>query len=280
MASTLWTYLPTEQATLAIDHDFYDRLARATDRRTLTEQFVVPIRSGRAWPLQAGQLCRIVAIDGPQVVDFNAWNLANPRERFWAARTRQLESTHLTTYNRLWSTLPYLRPMLTITHDSVNYGTDEDGGRCHDLLGARCDPYVNKLLTDEEFDFHCQSNLTRAILPYHLTEFDVHDVFNIFQVTGLTADGRYFMKASPAQRGDVFEFFAEIDLLCAISTCPGGDLSVPLWGPDAGDPLPTCRPIGVEVYQPASDLLAGWAPPSPSTYSGNHGMALPSFRTP
>ncbi|MDP9370033.1 MAG: DUF1989 domain-containing protein [Chloroflexota bacterium] len=280
MASTLWTYLPTERATLAIDHDFYDRLAHATDQRTLVDQFVVPIRSGRAWPLHAGQVCRIVAIEGPQVVDFNAWNLANPRERFWAARTRQLESTHLTTSNRLWSTLPYLRPMLPITNDTVNYGTDEDGGRCHDLLGARCDPYVNKLLTGEEFDFHCHSNLTRAILPYHLTEFDVHDVLNIFQVTGLTEDGRYFMKASPAKRGDVFEFFAEIDLLCAISTCPGGDLSVPLWGPDAGDPLPTCRPIGVEVYQPASDLLAGWTSPASSNYGGNHGMTLPSFRTP
>jgi uncharacterized protein YcgI (DUF1989 family) len=33
----------------------------------------------------------------------------------------------------------------------------------------------------------------------------------------------------PAQAGDFLEFFAEIDLLCALSTCPGGDLFVPLW---------------------------------------------------
>lgn len=26
----------------------------------------------------------------------------------------------------------------------------------------------------------------------------------------------------PAKPGDYFEFFAEIDLLCALSTCPGG----------------------------------------------------------
>jgi len=38
---------------------------------------------------------------------------------------------------------------------------------------------VNQLLTNEAFDFHCHSNLTRAILPYHLTEFDVHDVLNV-----------------------------------------------------------------------------------------------------
>jgi uncharacterized protein YcgI (DUF1989 family) len=272
-----WTYLPDDEnaAALDVDRAFYGRLAAETGGRQLVEQFVVPIRSGRAWPVRAGQLCRIVAVEGPQVVDFNAWNLHNPREHFWAARSRQLGRSHVTTFDRLWSTLPFLRPLLTITNDTIAYGEDEDGGRCHDLLGSRCDPYVNVLLMGAEFDFHCHSNLTRAILPWGLTEYDVHDVLNIFQVTGLTPDGRYFMKASPARQGDVFEFFAEIDLLCAISTCPGGDLSVPLWGPEAGDPLPTCRPIGVEVWRPEATLLAGWAPPEPARYRGNHGMTMP-----
>lgn len=281
MSSSFWTYLPsTPRGQLVVDREFYGRLARETAKRTLREQFTVPIRSGKAWPVLAGQLCRIVVIEGPQVADFNCWNLHNPRERFWAARTKQLQSSHVTTYDRLWSTLPYLRPMLTITNDTIAYGVDEDGGRCHDLLGSRCDPYVNKLLTGEEFDYCCHSNLTRAILPYGLTEFDVHDVLNIFQVTGLTDDDRYFMKASPAKKGDFFEFFAEIDLLCAISTCPGGDLSIPLWGPDAGDTLSVCRPLGVEMYQPDEKLLEGWESPQPSDYSGNHGLRFPAFSQP
>jgi len=268
-----WTYLPARPEQLQIDYALYDRLARETERRALVDSFVVPIRAGRAWPVRAGQLCRIVTLEGPQVADFNCWNLQNPRERFWAARTRQLESAHVTTYNRLWSCLPYLRPMLTITNETVQYGVDVDGGRCHDLLGARCDPYVTKLLTGTEFDFHCHSNLTRAIAPYHLTEFDVHDVLNIFQVTGLDADEHYFMKPSPAKQGDFFEFLAEIDLLCAISTCPGGDLSIPLWGPEARDTLAVCRPLAVEVYQPDAELLVGWQSPQPSTYAGGHGLA-------
>jgi uncharacterized protein YcgI (DUF1989 family) len=225
--------------------------------------------------VRAGQVCRVVAVEGPQVVDFNAWNLHNPRERFWAARTRQLESTHLTDFNRLWSILPYLRPMLTITRETIQYGEDEDGGRCHDLLGTRCDPYVTKLLMGDTFDFNCHSNLTRAVLPWHLNESDVHDVLNIFQVTGLNQDGRYFMKASPARKGDYFEFLAEIDLLCAVSTCPGGDLSVPLWGPGAGDALPTCKPIGIEVYDLPQALLTGWHSPLPSNYDGFFGLKQP-----
>jgi len=47
----------------------------------------------------------------------------------------------------------------------------------------------------------------------------VHDILNIFQVTGFTRDDRYFLKPSSAKKGDYFEFFAEVDLLSAISTC-------------------------------------------------------------
>lgn len=267
-------YLPTKGGPLDIDRRFYDRIAAEASSRELVEEFVIPIRSGRAWVVRAGQVCRINVVEGPQVGDLNVWNLHNPRERFWAARTRQLHRAHVTTHDRLWSVLPWLRPMLTITADSVAYGTDEHGGRCHDLLGSRCDPYVNRLLTGEDFDFHCHSNLTRAVLPYGLTELDVHDVLNVFQVTGLV-DDRYFMSACPARKGDFFEFMAEIDLLCALSTCPGGDLSLPLWGPDAADTLSVCRPLGVQVFSLDAELLEGWAPPAPSPYAGLHGLRLP-----
>jgi uncharacterized protein len=259
-------------AALEADREFYGRLARDVQARTLVERFVVPPRSGAGWTVAAGQLCRIVIIDGPQVADFNVWNRHNPRERFWAARTRQLYRTHVTTYDRLWSCLPYLRPMLTITNDTIHYGVDGDGAGCHDLLGTRCDPYVHKLLNGEDFDYCCHSNLVRAVMPYRLTEFDIHDVLNIFMVTGLTRDGRYFVKPSPAKLGDFFEFFAEMDVLCALSTCPHGDLSVQMWGPARDNPLGTCRPLGVEVYQPAPRLLAGWEPPLPMDYQGRHGL--------
>ena len=52
---------------------------------------------------------------------------------------------------------------------------------------------VNKLLSGDDFDYQCHSNLVRAVLPYGLTEADVHDVLNVFQVTGLNQDGKYFM---------------------------------------------------------------------------------------
>lgn len=275
MSYTDAAYLATTDA-LEVDYGFYDGLVVA--QRKSIEEFVIPIRSGRAWVVPAGTICRITAVEGPQVGDLNLWNLHDPRERMWAAKTRQIQAAHVSTYDRLWSSLPFLRPMVTVIDDSLQkYGVDDDGGRVHDLLGTRCDPYSTRLLTGEDFDFNCHSNLTRAVLPLGLSETDVHDVLNVFQVTGLNAEDQYYNKPSPATQGDYFEFFAEIDLLAALSTCPGGDLSVRQVGPGAGDPLPTCRPLGIEVLEPDPEALGGWAPPAVSPYAGHHGLRIPQW---
>jgi len=129
-----------------IDKELYERIA-STPSRKLTYSHTVHPRSGHAWQVPAGHILRLTTPNGPQVGDLNLWNAQNPRERFWAARTRQLQSSHVSTGDRLWSCLPYLRPMVTIVQDSLaDFGTSEFGGRCHDLLGTRCDPY-GKLVT-------------------------------------------------------------------------------------------------------------------------------------
>lgn len=275
MGNTRAAYYSGPGGPLAVDIPLYEEIA-SDPRRELAASFDIPVRSGRAWEVRAGQVCRVLTLEGPQVGDLNLWNLHNPRERLWASRTRQLQRAHVSTHDRLWSCLPYVRPMATITADTLSdYGSDGDGGRVHDLLGTRCDPYINQILTGEAFDYHCHSNLTRAVIGHGLVESDVHDVLNVFQCTGLNQDDEYFMKACPARPGDYFEFFAEQDLLCALSTCPGGDLSLPMWGPDSAteeEQLRHCHPIGVEVYSVAPDLLASWTPPAAAAYAGQHGF--------
>ena len=125
---------------------------------------------------------------------------------------------------------PICRPMATITHDTLDwYGFDADGAGVHDVIGTRCDPYTNRLINGVDYHHCCHSNLTRALaarlkLPFAEAEPHVHDVLNVFMCTGFTRDEhRYFMKASPVRPGDFIEFFAEIDLIGALSTCPGGD---------------------------------------------------------
>lgn len=221
-------YQATRGSPLDVDRDFYSRIG-ASGARERIDCFEIPIRSGKAFVVPRGHLCRISTKYGPQVGDLNIWAKDNPRERFWASRTRQLHRSHVTTFDRLWSCLPYLRPMCTVVGDTLAGYSDDVGGRVHDvgvhpsvllqllelwcscaqLLGTRCDPYVslqgwyenallrwfqvNQMLSGKAFDFHCHSNLTRAILPFGLAESDVHDVLNVFQVTGLNDDGQYYM---------------------------------------------------------------------------------------
>jgi len=277
-------YPAKDSAVLYGDKELYARIGKVAEQeggKQLVESFEIPIRSGKAWVVEKGQICKLSTPHGPQVGDLNIFSLHNPRERFWAARTRQLHASHVSVGDRLWSNLPYLRPLVTIVADSLkDYGVDEVGGRCHDLLGTRCDPYVNKLLSGDDFDYQCHSNLVRAVLPYGLTEADVHDVLNVFQVTGLNEDGKYFMEASPSKPGGYFTFFAETDLLCAMSTCPGGDLSVYGWGEDAAQRmLDTCRPLWVAVYEilEKDEVLKGWKESEKPGYKGMHGLKIPVF---
>src|SRR5699024_5628421 len=104
-------YQSVPRGPLDLDTALYDRIARA--ERTSIEQFEIPIRSGRAWEVPAGSIVRLSTVEGPQVGGLNMWNLHNPRERFWTARTRQLHRSSMTTHDRFWSTLPHLRPLAT-----------------------------------------------------------------------------------------------------------------------------------------------------------------------
>jgi hypothetical protein len=75
------------------------------------------------------------------------------------------------------------------------------------------------------------------------------------------------MKASPVRPGDFIEFFAEIDLLAALSACPGGDCSSTHSSDEA-----KCYPLKVEVFKPAEGSLTGWRPAEPSRYPRTHGL--------
>jgi uncharacterized protein YcgI (DUF1989 family) len=254
------------------DGAFYER-ARATMRKT--GELMVPPRDARAFRVPAGHFFRIVSIEGPQVADLNLWNAHDLSERFFSGKTRALHATHVTTGHRLWSTLPYLRPMATITHDTLGwYGFDSDGAGVHDVIGTRCDPYTNRLLRGTDYHHCCHSNLTRALsaetgLSIEAAEPHIHDVMNVFMCTGFTRDThQYFMKASPVRPGDFIEFFAEIDLLAAVSACPGGDCSA-----EHSSDTAACYPLRVEIYEPAAEAVAGWQSPRPNPYAGGHGAA-------
>jgi len=238
------------------------------------DEIRVEARDASCFTVPAGHFFRITSIEGPQVGDLNLFNAQDLSERFYSGKTRALHGTHITTGERMWSGFPTLRPMATVTHDTLNwYGIDDFGGSVHDVIGTRCDPYTHSLLSGGENYHHCcHSNLTRALAdhldrPRAEIEGMVHDVLNLFMCTGFTRDtGQYFMKASPVRPGDFIEFFAEIDLLGVLSACPGGDCST-VHSSDAA----TCHPLLVEVFEPSDGALEGWVPPQVNRYDRSHG---------
>ncbi len=245
----------------------------ARDGAEKTGEVLIPPRDARCFHVPAGHFFRITSVKGPQVGDLNLWNAADLSERFYSGKTRALHGTHLSTGERMWSSFPALRPMATITGDTLQwYGIDPYGGAVHDVIGTRCDPYTGNLLKGAQYHHCCHSNLTRALaaetgLPLAEAEAHVHDVLNVFMCTGFTRDtGQYFMKASPVRPGDHIEFFAEIDLLGALSACPGGDCSS-----EHTSDAAACFPLLVEIFAPAPGALEGWAPPPLNGYDRSHG---------
>ncbi|MEN8210476.1 MAG: DUF1989 domain-containing protein [Thermodesulfobacteriota bacterium] len=239
----------------------------------LEDEVIVPPRDASTFKVKAGCFFRIISIKGPQVGDLNLWAQDDLQERFYSGKTRALHGTHLSTGDRMWSCFPFMRPMATITYDTLDwYGFDEYGAGVHDVIGTRCDPYTGKLLSGQEYHHCCHSNLIRALadeadLSLQNAETYVHDVLNVFMCTGFTHDThQYFMKASPVRPGDFIEFFAEIDLIAGLSTCPGGDCSS-----EHSSDKSICYPLKVEIFRPDTDLLKGWFSPERSGYSQSHG---------
>jgi uncharacterized protein YcgI (DUF1989 family) len=101
----------------SFDVAFYDA-ARA--ELSKVAELTVPPREAKAFEVPAGHFFRIVSVEGPQVGDLNLWNAHDLTERFYSGKTRALHATHLSTGDRLWSTFPTLRPMATITHDTLD----------------------------------------------------------------------------------------------------------------------------------------------------------------
>ena len=248
------------------------RYQAATKSMTLVETVLAAPRDAAAFDVKAGQVFRITSVEGPQVGDLNLWNAHDLSERFYSGKTRALHGTHVTEGHQLWSNFPTLRAMATITRDTLNwYRFDADGGGIHDVIGTRCDPYTHHLLSGQNYHYCCHSNLTRALadhtgLPLDAAESHVHDVLNVFMCTGFTRDTQqYFMKASPVETGDFIEFFAEIDVIGALSACPGGDCSA-----SHSSDAAACYPLQIDIYN-LEGAPAGWEPPARNGYDRSHG---------
>src|SRR5262245_61938448 len=201
--------------------EYYAGVSRNVAGRAPVENFYVPKQTGKAFRLAKHAVVRVTCCDGPQVCDFNAFAADDASEYFWSGRTRTLYGSHLKVGQRLWGTEPKMRPMLTFITDTVEKLRHPHNATSHDLLYSRCSERRVELRTGKRHQPNCNDNLTRALREISFPDEFVHDAFNIFMTTGCDDQHRLFYVDPEARQGDYVELYAEIDLVCAISCCPG-----------------------------------------------------------
>ena len=257
-----------------LKNDNLEVLLEARKYLVKSKEIIIAPRDAKTFEVENGNFFRIESVEGPQVGDLNLFQLNNLEEKFYSGKTRALYGTHISVGDKMYSNLPYLRSLATITWDTLDwYGYDSDGGSVHDVIGTRCDPYTSKLLSGNDYHYCCHSNLTRALvkeknIDLKKAELIVHDVLNVFMCTGFTNDTKqYFMKASPVRPGDYLEFFAETDLLGVLSACPGGDC-----GSEHSSDTAKCYPLKVSIWSVDQKYLKNIKLSKISSYNQNHGI--------
>ena len=174
--------------------------------------------AGEPWlhELQAGQVLRILDLEGNQAVDTLFYNKHRPAERYSAMDTIAAQGAiYLTAGTTLMSNEGHA--MLEIVADTC--------GR-HDTLGGACAAESNtvRYAHDKRHMHSCRDNFLAAIArgggPYGLTKRDIAPNINFFMNVPVTPSGGLTFEDGVSAPGKYVEIHALMDVLVLISNCP------------------------------------------------------------
>lgn len=226
-----------------MDIAFYKMVRDARPGYEPVDTFLIPPYSGRGFGVKAGQTFRVIEDSGPQIGDVAFWSADDPKECFAAMRTWLVEGWIVRPFTRLWSELPWFRPMMTCIEDTVRV---EEGADYHyHFIGAHCSPEAMERRFGLANWNGCRLNLLQAIEPFGLGERDLRENVNVHEKNRLDlTTGLRSIAKGECQPGDYIEFYAEMNLIVAVSVCPFGDGS--------GNPTvpgeTTMRALRIEIY--------------------------------
>jgi len=181
-----------------------------------TREFPVHAKSAVAFPVEAGEVLRIIDEEGGQPGDLVAFSAGDPKVALSQARTRvENRSVRVTTGHGLWTNTLPPRAMLTITADTCGV---------HDLLYTPCCRYALQTRFATSGD-GCYEHLAAALAEAGLRNVAVPDPLSLFFRVDVGPDGALAIGEPPSHPGDYIELRAEMDCIVAVSTC-----AVPLPG--------------------------------------------------
>lgn len=167
-------------------------------------------QSGTAFRLRKNEILRVSDPCGEQVSDLFAFRDGQTSCSLSSGRSIDYASKiFLTTGDVLYSNDS--RPMFTIVADTV--------GR-HDFLLTPCSQEMFELLYRHEGHHpSCFENLYNAFEPFGIKPEQISTTFNIFMNVTVDASGLVRVEAPKSKAGDFIELRAEMDLICALTSC-------------------------------------------------------------
>jgi urea carboxylase-associated protein 1 len=174
------------------------------------------VAAGEPWigTLAAGQILRIVDLEGNQAVDTLFYNAHDTAERYSAVDTiRAQGNIYLGTGSALRSNLG--ATMLTIVEDTC--------GR-HDTLGGACSAESNtvRYALDKRYMHSCRDNFLLALARHDrgLGKRDLPSNINFFMNVPVTPEGGLTFADGISAAGRYVQLRAHMDVLVLISNCP------------------------------------------------------------
>lgn len=183
--------------------------APGSDRNLRVFDEVVPARGRLAFPMYAGQVCRIVDLEGKQVADFLCFDLHDNDDKLSVNNTLLMNRTiHISKGHSLYSTRA--TKLMTIIEDHCGV---------HDLIAGSCSEGTNRVRYGVRGTPNCRSNFELALEPYGIPLSEIPYSFNIFMNVPVTTEKTEIIEPV-SKPGDFIDLKAERDLLIAISNCP------------------------------------------------------------
>ena len=167
-------------------------------------------QTGTAFELRAGQLLRVIDLEGEQVADLIAFSREDKAE--WLSSGRSIDYAnriYLTKGDPLYSNRS--RPMFTIVEDEV--------GR-HDFLLTPCSPETFKIIYKNAAAHpSCFGNLASHLEAFGIAPDSIPTTFNIFMNVEIDASGALKILPPRSKAGDSIVLRAEMDLIVGLTAC-------------------------------------------------------------
>ncbi len=174
------------------------------------------VSAGDYWlhELKAGQVLRIVDLEGNQAVDTLFFNAANPCDRYSAVDTIRAQGNVY---------LGYGSRLLSLDGNVLVEIVADTCGR-HDTLGGACSAESNmvRYALEKRFMHNCRDSFLLALAEHQtaLTKRDLGHNVNFFMNVPVTSDGGLRFADGISEPGKYVELCAKIDVIVLVSNCP------------------------------------------------------------